>query len=109
MTKKDVFKKLLRHIVCHISMPQYRYKNYIFVLCLEEKTDQNIKMLDIEIKLGWHGDHIRTIPLFQSLRDEIENIYEDDDLLYTNNNVKLVIMAQEVPSLEKNNQNKKYQ
>ena len=107
MTKKEVFKKLVRHIVCHILMPQYRYKNYIFVLCLEEKTDENIKMLDIEIKLGWHGDHIRARPLFQSLRDEIENIYEDDDFLYTNNNVKLVIMAQEVSSLEKHKHNKK--
>ena len=63
-------------------------------------------MLDIEIKLRWHGDHIRTIPLFQSIRNEIENMYEDDDFLYTNN-VKLIIMAQEVSSLEKHKHNKK--
>ena len=66
-------------------------------------------MLDIEIKLGWHGDHIRTMPLFQSIRNEIENMYEDDDFLYTNNNVKLIMIAQEVSSLEENNQNKKNQ
>ena len=109
MTKKEVFKKLARHIACHILKPHYRHKKYIFVLCLEEKKDENIKMLDIEIKLGWHGDHIRTIPLFQSIRNEIENMYEDDDFLHTNNNVKLMIMAQEVSSFEENNQNKKNQ
>ena len=43
MTKKEVFKKLVRHIACHILKPHYRHKNYIFVLCLEEKTDENIK------------------------------------------------------------------
>ena len=103
MTKKEVFEKLYYHIFCHILKPRYRYKNYIFLLCLEEKTDENIKMLDIEIKLGWDW----SIPLGNYLRNEVENMYEDDDFLYTNNNVKLIIMAQEVSSLEENNQIKK--
>ena len=60
-------------------------------------------MLNIEIKLGFDW----SIPLATYLNHEIENMYEDDDFLYTNNNVKLIIMAQEVPSLEENNQDKK--
>ena len=103
ITKKEVFEKLYYHIFYHILKPQYRYKNYIFLLCLEEKTDENIKMLDIEIKLGWNW----SIPLGNYLRNEIENMYEDDDFHYTNNNVKLIIMAQEVPSLENHKHNKK--
>ena len=111
MTKKEVFKNLVPHIASQILKQHYRHKKYIFVLCLEEKTEENIKRIDIEIKLGWHGDHIRTIPLYESIENEIENIYEDDDFdgffLYTNNNVKLVIIAQERPSLEENNEIKK--
>ena len=34
-------------------------------------------------------------------------MYEDDDFLYTNNNVKLIIMAQEMLYLEKNKHNEK--
>ena len=79
MTKKEIFRKLVRHIVCHILKEHYRHKNYVFVMCLEEKTDENIKRMDIEIKVGWHGDHIRITPLYESIRNEIENIYEDDD------------------------------
>ena len=55
-------------------------------------------MLNMEIKLVWDSQ----IQLADYIRNEIENMYEDDDFLYTNNNVKLVIMAQEVSYLEKN-------
>ena len=83
--------------------PHFSYRNYIFLLCLEEKTDENIKNLNKEIKLVWDS----SMPLGHYLDYEIENMYEDDNFLYTNNNVKLVIMAQEVSFLEKNNQIKK--
>ena len=48
-------------------------------MCLEEKTGENIKRMDIEIKVAWHGDHIRITPFCDFIRNEIENIYEDDD------------------------------
>ena len=100
MNKKEIFIKLFPNILSHILKSHYRNRNYIFVLILEEKTNDNIKRSDIEIKLSWHGDHIRISPLTKSFRDEIENIYVGDDYFYTKNNVKLVIMAQEQPFLE---------
>ena len=59
--------------------------------------------MNTEIKLCWDW----SISLSNYLRNEIENMYEDDDFLYTNNNVKLIVMAQEVLYLEKNKHNKK--
>ena len=91
MTKKEVFKKLFFHIFYHMLKPHFSYRNYIFLLCLEEKADENIKMLDIAIKLVWDS----SMPLGNYIRNEIETMYEDEDSLYTNNNVKLVIMARE--------------
>ena len=55
-------------------------------------------MLNIEIRLSFDW----SIPLATYLNHEIENMYENDDFLYTNN-VKLIIMPQEVSSLEENN------
>ena len=93
-SNKEIFKILSPYIIRYITKPSYRNKNCIFIFSLEEKTDDSIKISDIEIKLSWHGDDIRLNPLSESLTNEIENIFSD-----TRDDIKLVIIAQEVATL----------
>ena len=101
MTKREVYEELFEYLIYFIrTYSLFRNKNFIFYFSLEPKDSSTTTLLtkDIEVRWDENVNHRRVI--FEDLKYwilELGDVMDEDGPppVYTNNNVKLVILGDE--------------